>query len=633
MCGIAGIVSFDAAPSPDALQKMAGALVHRGPDDEGFFVEGPCGFAFRRLAIIDLTTGHQPMTAQGCTVAFNGEIYNYRELKAQLTAVGHSFQTSSDTEVLLHAYLQWGQDFAHHIDGMFAVAIWDAKSQTLHAVRDRFGKKPFYFTVRERHLIFASELKALRMHPACPRELDLEAFHRYLAFEYVPSPSSIFKGVRKLEAGHQLVFDAKGLRQHRYYSLPTVRPRSRGELAHSFSKSAVQQASTELVTTLSAAVKRRLVADVPVGVFLSGGLDSTAVTALAAREAGSRVKTFSVAFADAQFDESAYARTAAAALGTDHHEAQVSAQRCLDLVPKLAEQLDEPFADASYLPTFLLSQFTKEKVTVALGGDGADELFAGYDTFVAHGFGQLAHHLPTGVLQTALRAAEQLPTSTGYMSLEFKLRTFLQGAVADDATRHQAWIGSFQPAEISALLTPSFRPAQGEDSIYAPIRAFAEARGERGLEWVLRYYFAFYLADDILTKVDRASMAASLEVRSPFLDTAFVDFVFKQPLHYKLRPRGRKWLLRQAMRGIVPDSILRRPKHGFALPVAQWLKGPLRELREDLLGESALRSGGIFEPGVVRRLIDDHDQGRADRRKQLWTLLMFELWRRRWGKA
>jgi asparagine synthase (glutamine-hydrolysing) len=632
MCGIAGIVSFDVAPSHDALQKMAGALIHRGPDDEGLFVDGPCGFAFRRLAIIDLATGQQPMSAQRCTVAFNGEIYNYRELKALLVAEGHSFRTTSDTEVLLHAYLQWGADFSRHIDGMFAVAIWDATNQTLHAARDRFGKKPFYFTVKGRQLLFASELKALRTHSECPRELDREAFHRYLAFEYVPSPKSILKGVYKLEAGHQLAFNAKGLRQHAYYSLPAARARPLTEELRFFSKSAVQEASSQLLTKLSAAVKRRLVADVPVGVFLSGGIDSTAVTALAVRESGHKVQTFSVAFDDAQFDESAYARTAAASLGTDHHEAHLSAQHCLDLVPKLAEQLDEPFADASYLPTFLLSQFTKQKVTVALGGDGADELFAGYDTFVAHGVGQLAHHLPASVLQTALRAAELLPTSTGYMSLEFKLRTFLQGVVADDTSRHQAWIGSFQPAEIVSLLTPAFRPVAPDD-VYAPIRAFAQSRNERGLEWVLRYYFTFYLADDILTKVDRASMAASLEVRSPFLDTDLVDFVFKQPLHYKLRPWGRKWLLRQALRGIVPDPILRRAKHGFALPVAQWLNGPLRELREDLLGESALKAGGIFEPAAVRQLIEDHDLGRADRRKQLWTLLMFELWRRRWAHA
>lgn len=631
MCGIAGLVSFDAPVARAELEPMAKAIAHRGPDSEGFFTDGPCGLAFRRLAVIDLVTGEQPMTARGATVAFNGEIYNYRELKAVLSKVGHTFRTQSDTEVLLHAYLQWGEQCTSRIDGMFAFALWDSSKRALFAARDRFGKKPFYFAVHGKQLLFGSELKALRAHRACPTELNPAALHQYLAFEYVPAPQSILKGVSKLEAGHQLIFDERGLRQQAYYTLPEAPKGSLLHRARAFAQRAEEDAAKGLRDALQVAVQHRLVADVPVGIFLSGGIDSTAIAALAMQSAEKKVQTFSIAFAESEFDESPHARAAAQALGTEHHEAHLTAKHCLDLIPKIAEQLDEPFADGSYVPTFLLSQYARRQVTVALGGDGADELFAGYEPFAVDAVGRWMHEVPAGALEAARRVLGHLPASDGYMNLGFKARTFLAGVAQDEAVRHQAWIGSFQPPELDALLRPEFR--QGAADAYAPIRVFAQQRPERGLEWALRYYVAFYLAGDILTKVDRASMAASLEVRSPFLDTAVVEYVFKQPLHYKLRFGQRKWLLKRALKGLVPTAILRRKKHGFALPLAQWLKGPLRALRDELLSESALQRGGIFEAKPVRELIDAHDAGRADHRKPLWTLLMFELWRRRWSAA
>ncbi|MBL9038880.1 MAG: asparagine synthase (glutamine-hydrolyzing) [Archangium sp.] len=632
MCGVAGIVSFEVPPSRETLERMSLALAHRGPDDSGLFLDGPCGLAFRRLAVIDLVSGHQPMSALGATLVFNGEIYNHLELKHQLVARGHAFKTTSDTEVLLHAYLEWGAALTEHIDGMFAFAIWDSRTRTLHAARDRFGKKPFYYSLRGQTLLFASELKALRTHRACPSELDVQSLHHYLAFEYVPTPRTILRDVHKLEAGHQLTFDGRQLHARRYYALPQAPERSLNQRLTSWSPRAADDAAGELLGTLTDAVRRRLIADVPIGVFLSGGIDSAAIAALVARERP-RPKTFTIAFDEAEFDESRYARDVAEALGTDHHELRLSPTACLDLVPQLAEQLDEPFADASYIPTFLLSRFTRQHTTVALSGDGADELFGGYATFAAHSAGEVAHRLPHRLAKAALDATSGLPASSGYLPFTFKLRTFLQGVGADDVVRHQAWLGSFQPHHLAGLLSPAFAPGDGGAKVYEPIRAFARERNERGLEQVLRFYCTFYLADDILTKVDRASMAASLEVRSPFLDTKVVENVFRLPLHHRLRPFSRKWLLKRALRGMLPPHILHRKKHGFALPVAYWLKDPLRELREDLLGEASLRSVGIFNPQRVRQLVADHDAGRYDHRKQLWTLMMFELWRRRWLRS
>ena len=623
MCGIAGIVSFGAAPDREQLAKMTRTLAHRGPDDEGLFVEGPCGLGFRRLSIIDLEAGHQPMTSGPITVAFNGEIYNYRELREELRAHGRSFETHSDTEVLLAAYREWGDRFVERLDGMFAFGLWDAERQRLVCARDRFGEKPFYWSRVGGVFLFGSELKALVAHPLVARELDPGALRRYLAFECVPTPHSIFRGVRKLREAHRLVLDADGLREERYWRLPCA-PASGPKLD-------ADDAAAGLRERLQTAVRRRLVADVPLGVFLSGGVDSSAVVAMAA-EASPRLQTFSIGFEEASFDESRYARLVAQRFGTEHFEERLTAAACLDLLPRAAEQLDEPLADPSYLPTFLLSSFARKQVTVALGGDGADELFAGYDTFVAHPLAAAYAHSPAALDGLLKWGVARLPVRSSYMSLEFRLKSFLAGVRQPPRYRHQAWIGSFTPEDQRALLTPAYRPG-AEGDVYGDIDDFAADWAELpegSLEWALRYYLQFYMKDDILVKVDRASMAASLEVRAPFLDTELSSYVARLPARLKLHGLSRKWLLKRALRGLVPDEILDRKKQGFALPVAAWLRGPLRPLLEELLSEEALRRGGIFEPREVRRRLDDHFAGRSDERKPLWTLAMFELWRRRW---
>jgi len=627
MCGIAGILSFDEPPDRAALGRMTRTLAHRGPDDEGFYVDGPCALGSRRLSVIDLATGRQPMIADGCAIVFNGELYNYRELRAELGAKGRRFRTASDTEVLLNAWLEWDRGCVEHLEGMFAFAVWDPRGRRLFVARDRFGEKPLYWARARRTFMFASELKALLEHPACPRRIDGRALRRYLAFEYVPTPDCIFEQVHKVEASSTLTVDERGLTERRYDPLPEPEPRP---LVEALAPRAADEAAATLRELLHAAVKRQLESDVPLGVFLSGGIDSSAVAACAALEVP-QIKTFSIGVDEASFDESPQARRAAAALGTEHHEQRVTSRDCLDLMPRLAEQLDEPFADASYLATYLLSRFARTTVTVALSGDGADELFAGYDTFIAHPVGALWSAAPRAVQRLAARAAAALPASTGYMSLDFRLKTFLAGAGYADPYRHQAWIGSFAPDAVQALVRPEWRTAtDAVRDVYGPVDAFLRGTTSRGLERVLRYYVHAYLKDDILMKVDRASMAASLEVRAPFLDHALARWVMALPLGFKLRGLSRKWLLRRALRGMVPEEILARKKHGFALPVAAWLRGPLRPLVDELLGEEAVARAGYFEPQAVRALVDAHVQRKADHRKQLWTLLMFELWRRRW---
>jgi asparagine synthase (glutamine-hydrolysing) len=651
MCGIAGEVRFDGPPNAEAVQRMTGALVHRGPDGEGFYSDAAAALGHRRLSILDLVGGSQPMIRQGCAIVFNGEAYEFEELRQILVQRGHEFRTRSDTEVVLEAYLEWGDHFVERVHGMFALALWDSRRRRLVLARDRMGKKPLYYALagpgtwcRElaserqpvlgvQRLIFGSELKALIAHGGVPLQLDGEGLVQYLACEYVPAPLSIFDAVRKLPAAHLAVLDERGFRLRRYWDLPNPE----GAARSARSRRPRAEVERELVELLDRAVARRLVADVPVGVFLSGGIDSTSVAALAARHK-SPLETFSIGFAEASFDESNFARLAAQRLGTNHHIEYLSSDACLEEIPKAVENLDEPFADPSFLPTLLLSRFVRRRVTVALAGDGGDELFAGYAPFLAHRPAQLMARMPS-VLRRVLRAAVgRLRSSAEYMSLDFRLKQFLKGLDAPPQLRHQVWIGSFQSDELAELLPPDLRPLSAESVIYREVLAEAE-RGERAgiqpgsIDEALRFYLTRYLTDDILTKVDRASMAASLEVRAPFLDTPVVEFAAQLPWQEKLNLTNTKLLLRRAFRELVPEQILHRPKQGFAIPIAGWIRGPLRDLFEDLFSPASLAKAGVFEPKPTRALLERHLSGSADLRKPLWTLAMFLLWQRRWMSA
>ena len=619
MCGIAGDVDLARAPDLEGVRRMARALAHRGPDADGFYCEGPAALGHRRLSILDLEGGVQPMIREGVALVFNGQAYEHDALRTRLRALGHPFTTRSDTEVVLRAYLQWGEECFEQLHGMFALALWDPRARKLVLARDRLGKKPLYYSLNGSRLIFGSELKALLAHGAVPREIDPLSVAQYLASEYVPAPRSIFQGVRKLPAAHLAVLDANGFRLRRYWELP----------APAAQPPPPAEAAAELLRLLDQAVARRLVADVPVGVFLSGGVDSTAIAALATRHQ-KPLRTFSIGFTEESFDETPWSLLASRELGTEHVFERLSGSACVDLLPEAVASLDEPFADPSFLPTLLLSRFTRRSVKVALAGDGGDELFAGYDPFLAHRPAALLSRLPRGLLSLLSGAAGLLPSSAANMSLDFRIKQFLRGLDAPPSLRHQTWIGSFSAGELTGLL----RAPPPFEAIHAPVIEEAE-RGARlgvargSVDEALRFYLGRYLADDILVKADRASMAASLELRAPFLDTHLVEYAARLPWRYKLSAGKTKVILKRALRGVVPAAILGRAKKGFGIPVAAWIRGPLRPLFEEALSERALAD--FFEPAPVRALLARHLRGEADLRKPLWTLLMFQLWRKQWS--
>jgi asparagine synthase (glutamine-hydrolysing) len=642
MCGIAGEVRFDAPPNAEAVHRMADALAHRGPDAEGFATDSFAALGHRRLSILDLVGGVQPMEREGVTLVFNGQAYDFAVLRAELSARGHSFTTRSDTEVVLRAYLEWGEDVLLRLHGMFALALWDARNRKLLLGRDRMGKKPLHLAFAHRghwlaelpaegappvavdRLVFGSELKALVAHRGVPRNLSRRALVEYLVAEAVPSPRTIFTELHKLLPAHLAVLDASGLRVRRYWELPVPETRARPR----------PDAPAELRALLDAAVAKRLVADVPVGIFLSGGVDSTGLTALAVRHAP-RIHSFSIGFEEASFDESAYARLAADALGTEHHQEMLSGAACLELLPQAVEQLDEPFADPSYLPTHLLSRFVRQSVKVALAGDGGDELFAGYDPFLVHRPAALLSGLPRPVLGFLAGAVARLPAASTNMSFDFRLKQLFRGLSAPTAVRHAAWIGAFLPVELESVLHPELRPLAREDVAYQEVLAEVERGRRAGLspgsvDEALRFYLTRYLVDDILVKADRASMAASLEVRAPFLDTSVVEYAARLPWTQKLSLTRTKRVLKDALQGLVPGAILTRPKKGFGIPVARWIRGPLRPLFEELFSETSLRQTGVLAPAPCQALLDRHLNGAADLRKPLWTLAMFLLWQRRW---
>jgi asparagine synthase (glutamine-hydrolysing) len=626
VCGICGVVGRELVDR-DALVAMTRTLVHRGPDDEGIHIERlgdvAVGLGFRRLSIIDLASGNQPIANEdgSIKVVLNGEIYNFRELREELVAKGHTFRTGSDVETVVHLYEEDADNFVTRLNGMFALALWDSTREQLTLARDRFGKKPLYYAEVGEKLLFGSELKALQRHPECPSEIDFGSLCRYLALEYVPAPRSIVEGVRKLPGAHMLRWRSGRTTISRYWDLTFSQPaRTRS----------VDDYARELREQLRAAVRRRLVSDVPLGAFLSGGIDSSSVVAMMAEAlpAGA-LKTFSIGFHEASFDESAHARRVARHFGTDHHEEVFTPGVLVDVIPAMVDILDEPFGDASVLPTYVLSRFTREYVTVALGGDGADELLAGYPTFSAEKVAR-AYRVPRLLHENGvIPIVDRLPVSTDNFSVDFKLKRFVHGAARRQEIRHPVWLGSFDEANQQAVLN-----RLPEDPYDEVRRAYASSRAtaRNWLERSIYQYAATYLQDDILVKVDRASMACSLEVRAPFLDVELAEFLGEVPASLKLHRLDTKHLLKRAMSQLLPPEIAERPKKGFGIPVAAWFKNELREPLLDELSPARLRAQGIFEPVEVGRLIDDHLSGRRDNRKQLWTLFVFQLWHRRWSR-
>jgi asparagine synthase (glutamine-hydrolysing) len=626
MCGITGWANLDPRTPPpkggeELLRSMCDRMIHRGPDSEGYLLDDGIALGMRRLAIIDLLTGEQPTFNEDHSIAvvLNGEIYNYRELRADLEARGHTFRSASDTEVLPHLYEEHGRDMVRHLNGMFAFALWDDKRRRLFIARDRFGEKPVYWGVFNRTLLFASEPKVLLAHPAVRPNLNLNALRQYLSFDYVPAPLSIYEGISKLPAAHTLTLENGRINVERYWRLSykTRQP-----------VPSVAEAVEHLRELLADSVRMRLVSDVPLGVLLSGGIDSSLVTALAVQAATETVKTFSISFAESSFDESPYARAVAKFLGTDHHEERFSASLAANLVGEIGAWMDEPISDPSLVPTYLLSRFTRKHVTVALGGDGGDEIFAGYPMYFGHRMARAYLSVPRVMRRGLIEPmVNRLPVKTKNLSFDYRARRFITASHYDEVARHHIWFGSFTPDDQDVLLSDEVKRASEADIYRDARRIFAECDSNDLTECMQSLDTQLYLAEDILTKVDRASMAVSLEVRAPYLDPRVAEFSASLPSHYKLHGYTSKYILKRAAKGLVPPFVWRRGKKGFGVPFAQWLKAELRPLARDLLSTERLRRGGLFNAEYITRLQDEHERGVANHRKLLWTLLSFELWR------
>jgi len=635
MCGIVGFARTGSNTLPKeeihALRRMAATLSRRGPDAEGLKIQGPVALGHRRLSIIDLAGGVQPMCDEerGLSIVLNGEIYNYRELNAELAAMGIHAKTRSDTETCLNAYAAWGSDCVVKLNGMFSFVVYDSRKRLLFGARDRMGKKPFYYYHGRGLFAFASEPKALLQHPAIPCEMDPHAAARYFLHEFVPAPYAIYKNVRKLANGQHITFslDKNTVEVKSFWDLYTATRNDPPNATEAYWKE-------QILIELEAAVKRRLVSDVPLGSFLSGGIDSSAVTAMMAKIMGpENVKTFSIGFSDKRFDESPHARRMAEFLGTKHQEDHLSATVAMDILPQVISFLDEPFADASVLPTYLLARFARQYVTVALAGDGGDELFAGYDTFKALPYVRMYNAMVPGPIDRGVvrRIAKLMPVSYGNFSLDFRVRQFLRGAKVSDKQRLWRWLGSFVPEELAGLLEPSVLESVDTNSLYGDVERMYDNVSHRDDIDRDGYIFAkTYLAEGVLTKVDRATMACSLEARSPLLDHEFIALACAIPSHLKYKGGLSKYIMRKALHGILPDDILSRPKKGFGIPVGEWFRGQFRDMLLDTLHERRIRETGILRPKAVNQLVEDHLAGRKDNRKPLWTLFMFERWREHW---
>ena len=624
MCGICGRVSLDGRPvDRRLLEEMNATLVHRGPDSDGIAVDDVVGLAARRLAIIDLETGDQPLTNEDGTVVVvqNGEIYNYAELRDQLISRGHTFRTHGDTEVLAHLYEERGPRFVEELRGMFAVALWDSKRRRVVLARDRFGIKPLYYRLARESLSFASEPKALLRQPDCSRDVDLDALDAFLAFGFVPTPLSIFREARKLPPGSVLVCDVD--RGSDGVSIETfARPQPAETAAMRTESEAVL--AEELRSRLADSVRAHLVADVPVGVLLSGGIDSCLLASLAAQEVG-QVKTFTIGFDERAFDERELARLVADRYATDHHEL-VLRPDALELLPALATAFDEPFADSSAIPTYLVSKLARTHVKVALSGEGGDELFGGYNYYAGHG---LAKRLaPAAALLRPL--VERLPTSTSRASsFDWRAKRFVRGAHMSALDRHYAWKSVFTPEERAAVVAPAAR------TDFDPRELLREhydgTAGADELSRLMGLDLSVFLVDDMLVKTDRASMAHSLEARVPILDTVVAEFALALPSRMKVRGLAKKRLLRQAVAPLLPQEILAGKKRGFSPPIGSWLRNELQPMTRDVLSAAALREQGFFQHDVVTALIDDHAAGKADNSRKIWALLTFSLWFDRYG--
>ena len=621
MCGIVGIVRNDArAVDEMLLSRMCAAIRHRGPDEDGFYVRGPVGLAMRRLSIIDLKGGQQPIHNQDRTawIVFNGEIYNYLELREKLEKLGHTFYTNSDTEAIIHAYDRYGADCVKHLRGMFAFAIWDERTQELFLARDRVGKKPLLYAQVNGQLVFGSEFSALLLHPEISRDIQPEALDYYLSFMCVPAPLTAYKAIKKLEPGHTLRWRKGEIKTERYWQ---------PDFSHKL-KISEEEAGEQAIEILRDAVRVRLMSEVPLGAFLSGGIDSSAVVALMSEESSERIKTFSIGFDEQDFSELHHARRVAEHVGAEHHEFIVQPD-AMEVLPILVEHYGEPYADSSAVPTYYVARETRKHVTVALNGDGGDESFAGYERYFAMALAEKYRKLPAFLRESVINGAIGLiPTSETIRSRTRDAKRFLQAASLPKIERYLRWVSVFDSHAKQDLYSSDFRQHETErenaSSLLDPW--FARANGSGIVDAALLTDIMTYLPNDLLVKVDIATMAVSLEARSPFLDHHVMEFAASLPEKLKLRGLTTKYLLKRMLRKLLPAENLDRRKMGFGVPIGHWFRGTLQPfLRETLLSERAL-SRGLFKPEATKQLVELHTRGERDYAHQLWTLLMLELW-------
>lgn len=622
MCGICGIMTFSPAAeiARDEVRRMNEAIFHRGPDEDGFYHGEQIGMAMRRLSIIDLSSGQQPISNEDGTIwiIFNGEIYNYLELRRELESRGHHFKTKSDTEAIVHAYEEFGVDCPAKLNGMFGFAIWDTRNRSLFLARDRLGKKPLYYYAGNDRLVFGSELKSLLQSQHVPRRVSPEALDLYLTYEYVPAPHTIFADIKKLPAGHSLLIRRDGKTElRRYWDLHF---RENG-----YHAAELQQG---LVDLLQDAVKIRLMSDVPLGAFLSGGIDSSCIVALMARVMDQPVKTFSIGFEEGSYNELEYARAIAKHYKTDHKEF-ILRPNALELTEKLVKHLDEPLGDFSIFPTYLVSKMAREHVTVVLSGDGGDELFAGYDTYVADWMYRKYRMLPSflrhGLVQPFARLLPPTEKKKGPIN---KIKRFVEGTQYPEDLQHVRWMIFLAEQEKQQLYGEALHNIDIRRGAHDFIRShFQNADSQDYLNRQLYVDIKTYLCDDIMVKVDRMSMAASLEARAPFLDYRVVEYAATIPSALKLQGQHTKWILKEAMKGLLPPPIVKRGKEGFSIPIKNWLKEELRPMMLEVLSPARLKRDGFFNAEYVQRLIDEHLAGAENHSHRLWALTVFGIWR------
>jgi len=626
MCGICGRYNYnDPAPvSREELKKMNDLIIHRGPDDEGYYIADNIGLAMRRLSIIDLAGGHQPMTNEDDSiwVILNGEIYNFQSLREDLVRLGHKFKTKSDTEVIVHLYEEKGTNFVKELRGMFAIALWDSNKKRFILTRDRIGKKPLFYSLNDNFIAFASEMRSILALPEISKDVDLTAIDAYLSLQYIPSPLSIFKSIRKLKPASMLVFENGKSEISEYWDLPLNEEK--------LSYLSLEETKAQLYEELYEATKIRMIADVPLGAFLSGGVDSSVIVALMSKISSKPVKTFSIGFKEEKFSELNYAKEVADMYGTEHTEFIVEANMA-DVLPKLVWHYSEPYADSSALPSYYVSRETRREVTVALNGDGGDESFGGYLRYVAMKLYYAMNIMPKGLKRLGLAIANLLPDGNAPYGIIWRGKKFLQATLSGSfSSTYLATVSYFKTKEKNELLSDEFKNAVGKDLNYAEdyiANLFKKVDNQDLLNKLMYVDLHSYLPECLMTKMDIASMANSLEARSPFLDHKVMEFAFRLPGNLKLRCLNKtKWILKETFKGMLPKSICSRGKQGFGIPLGPWFKGELKDYWfSTCLSEKALNRG-YFKKEVLFKIWDEHQKGDRDHGYRLWALLMLELW-------